>query len=53
MIAMPWTAASATKHDKGAKTPKLKRKWAHIANSVLKKTGSEARAIRAASSKVG
>ena len=50
---MPWTAKDATKHDKGAKTPKLKRKWAHIANSVLKQTGSEAKAIRAASAKTG
>ena len=50
---MPWKPSQATKHDKQAKTPKLKRKWAHIANSVLESTGSEARAIRAASSKVG
>lgn len=48
---MPWTAASAAKHDKAAKTPKLRRKWAHIANSVLKATGSDVKAIKAANSK--
>lgn len=50
---MPWTAASAKRHDKQAKTAKLKRKWAHIANSVLESTGSDARAIKAANAKTG
>lgn len=51
--AMPWTAKQATKHDKQAKTAKQKRRWAHIANSVLKSTGSEARAVKAANAKTG
>lgn len=49
---MPWTAADASKHDTDADTPKKKRQWAHVANKMLKKTGSKSRAIRAASSTV-
>jgi len=48
---MPWKPSQSAKHDKDADTPKKKRQWSHIANTVLKKTGSESRAIRAASSK--
>lgn len=50
---MPWDPSDAAGFDKGASTPKKKRQWAHIANSVLRRTGSESRAIRAASSTVG
>lgn len=50
---MPWSARDAVRHDKDAGTAKKKRQWSHIANSVLRKTGSESRAIRAASSVVG
>jgi len=49
---MPWDPSDAPKHDKDADTAKKKRKWAKIANSVLKDTGDESRAIRAASSQV-
>lgn len=49
---MPWSPKDAARHDKDAATPKKKRQWAHVANAVLKKTGSESRAIRAASSVV-
>ena len=50
---MPWTPKSAQRHDKQANTPKRKRQWSEIANSVLSRTGDEARAIRAANSVVG
>lgn len=49
---MPWTSKDAKRHDKDANTPKKKRQWAHVANSVLKRTGDEARAVRAANSVV-
>lgn len=53
---MPWTAADADKHKKGL-TPAQKKKWASIANGVLKsckaKGGKncEGKAIRVANSK--
>ena len=31
---MPWTASEATHSTKKAKTPKLKRQWSKVANSV-------------------
>jgi len=49
---MPWTMADAARHTKKADTPKEKRQWAAVANSVLKKTKNEGRAIAAASSVV-
>jgi uncharacterized protein YdaT len=49
---MPWTAADATRHDKKAKSPKRKHQWASVANSILKRTGSDSRAIRGANSVV-
>lgn len=49
---MPWTSRSAKSHTKKAKSPKAKRQWSKVANSVLKATGSEARAIRAANASV-
>lgn len=44
---MPWTARDATRHTKKATTPKAKRAFAHAANSVLRETGNEERAVRA------
>ena len=44
---MPWTAKDAQRHTKKAKSPKSKRAFAHAANSVLKSTGDEGRAVRA------
>jgi hypothetical protein len=32
---MPWTPRDAKKHNKTAKTPKLQKQWAAVANSVL------------------
>jgi hypothetical protein len=49
---MPWTADDATRHTKKAKSAKAKRQWMHVANAVLKKTGDDARAIRAADAAV-
>lgn len=45
---MPWTPKDAPRKSKKAKSPKDKRMWADIADSVLKKTGDEGRAIRIA-----
>ncbi len=38
---MPWDSSDATSGTKKAKTPKLKRQWEHVANSVLKRTGDD------------
>lgn len=46
---MPWAPGDASKHKKGL-SPTQSRKWSHVANSVLQKTGDEARAVRAANS---
>ena len=49
---MPWTPSDATRHTKKANTPKKKRQFADVANSVLAKTGDEGRAIREANAVV-
>lgn len=49
---MPWTSKDAQRHTKKAKSPKAKRQWAHVAESVRKKTGDEGRAVRAANAAV-
>lgn len=49
---MPWGAKDAARHNKKAKTPKEKRAFAHAANSVLKRTGDEGRAVRAGNAAV-
>jgi uncharacterized protein YdaT len=48
---MPWTAQSFAKHNKGL-SPSQKIKAAQIANDILEKGGSEARAIKIANSVV-
>lgn len=45
---MPWQPADASRHDKKAKSPKQERQWSDVANSVLKETGDEGRAVREA-----
>ena len=50
---MPWKTSDVSKHNKGAKSAKRKRQWTEVANSVLKKTGNEGRAIREANAAVG
>jgi hypothetical protein len=49
----PWRPSDAPKHTKKANTPKKKRQFAQVANSVLAKTGDEGRAIREANAVVG
>jgi hypothetical protein len=49
---MPWTPNDATRHTKKATTPKKKRQFRDVANSVLAKTGDEGRAIREANAAV-
>ncbi len=45
---MPWKPKDAKRHTKKAKSSKRKRQWAHVADSVLKRTGDEGAAVRAA-----
>lgn len=45
---MPWTPKDAKRHTKKAKSPKAKRQWSHVADSVLERGGSEGSAIRQA-----
>ena len=45
---MPWNPEDAFRHTKKAKTPKLRREWSHVANSVLKRTGDDGLAVREA-----
>lgn len=49
---MPWTARSAHSHTHKAKSKTAKRQWSKVANSVLKRTHDEGRAIRAANAAV-
>lgn len=44
---MPWTVSDVDSHIKGL-SPKKKQQWVAVANSVLAKTGDDARAIRSA-----
>jgi len=45
---MPWKPTDATGHDKGANTPKRRRQWADIANSLYRKGVPEGQAVREA-----
>lgn len=45
---MPWSPQDAERFKRGITGAKAKRKWAHVANQVLAKTGKESAAIRAA-----
>lgn len=45
---MPWTPKDATHSTKKAKSSSQKKKWAEVANAVLKKTGNDALAKRTA-----
>jgi hypothetical protein len=50
---MPWTPSSGpSRHTKKAKSPVAKRQWAHVANSMLERTGDEGAAVRAANAAV-
>ena len=50
---MPWAPSDASGKTKKASTPKKKRQWRDVANSVLAKSGDEGRAIREANAVVG
>lgn len=50
---MPWKPSEASRHTKAAIRPSQKKQWAKVANSVLKKTGDEGRAVREANAVVG
>jgi len=45
---MPWKPGDAKQKTSKANTPKKKRQWAHVANSVLERTGNEGQAVREA-----
>lgn len=49
---MPWKAKDAKGFTKKAKTPKAKRQWAEVSNSMLERGASEASAIKAANAAV-
>lgn len=49
---MPWDAADATRHTKKAQSAVSKRQWSDVANSVLKRGGSEGSAVRQANAVV-
>jgi uncharacterized protein YdaT len=49
---MPWTSRDVSKHNKSVKSPKRRRQWSEVANSILERTGDDARAIRGANSAV-
>lgn len=44
----PWEASDAVRHTRKAKSAVSKRQWSDVADSVLKRTGDEGRAIRIA-----
>ena len=47
---MPWNSSDSTRHTKKARSPKDKRQWSAVANSMLKRGKSEGAATRAANS---
>ncbi len=49
---MPWTPEDAPAHTHKADTPRLRRMWCEVANSVLEETGDEGRAVRAGNAAV-
>lgn len=49
----PWTPEDGpARHNKAVKSKKAKKQWAAVANDVLKRTGDDGRAIRAANAAV-
>jgi len=49
---MPWEPKDATRFTKKAKTPKKKRQFSHVADSMLDRGESEGSAIKAANAVV-
>jgi len=49
---MPWTPKDASAKTRKASSPAKKKKWAGVANAVLKKSGDDGKAIRIANAAV-
>lgn len=49
---MPWAPKDAKKHTKKAVSTAKMRQWSTVANSVLKDTGDEGKAIRIANAAI-
>lgn len=49
---MPWQASDALRHSSRATTAKKRKMWSEVANAVLKQTGDEGRAVRAANAAI-
>jgi len=49
---MPWSPKDAKRHTRKATSAKKRRQFAHVANSILERTGDEGRAIRGANAAV-
>ncbi len=47
---MPWQPSDSTRHTKKAKSATAKKQWSKVANSVMARTGNDARAVRSANS---
>jgi len=45
---MPWKPSDSTRHTKKARSQKAASQWSKVANSVLARTGNDARAVRSA-----
>ena len=49
---MPWKSSDARRHTHRAQSPRRQRQWREVANSVLRRTGDEGRAVRTANAVV-
>lgn len=49
---MPWTPKDASKKTSKASSSAKKKKWAGVANAILKKSGDDGKAIRIANAAV-
>ncbi len=49
---MPWKPSDASKKNKKVDTPSEKKQWATVANKVLKSTGDDAKAVKAANAAI-
>jgi len=47
---MPWSYTDAVRHTKKARSSADEKRWSSVANSVLEKSGDDAKAIRIANS---
>ena len=49
---MPWKPSDAPKKNKKVNTAAEKKQWSTVANKVLKSTGNDAKAIKAANAAI-